>query len=64
MPQKCDNPMEYNVEIEEFDFVKNRMGNCTLLEKSFNQVCQNASYKSKCEIYPKSCFYLTSSLEF
>lgn len=62
MPQTCKEVATYGVTKEEFEYQDNLMGNLTLLEKTFNSSCKNASYDDKCKIYPNSCFYLTSSL--
>lgn len=62
MPQKCMCPGDYDVTDEEFVYVDNLLGNLTLLEKSFNQSCQNADYNAKCNIYSKSSLYITKSL--
>lgn len=65
MPQKIDDYTLYGIDIDDkegYEKYLNSLGNLTLLEKAINQACQNKSYEDKCKEYPKSKFYLTSSL--
>ncbi len=50
-------------QIEDYDEVKIKLGNLTLLEKSINRSIQNKSYSEKVLEYHKSMYYLTSSLK-
>ena len=63
MPQTCENPLEYGVEIEEFNKYKSLLGNLTLLERTYNAACQNKAYKDKVCIYQNSGFYLTKAIQ-
>lgn len=45
-----------------FDTLIYRLGNMCLLEKNFNKVIQNKSYKDKCSILKQSAFVSTKSI--
>jgi thiol-disulfide isomerase/thioredoxin len=47
---------------DDYDVIKSRLGNLTLLEKSLNASIHNDIYEDKAAAYRKSSFYLTSSL--
>ena len=62
MPQTCNDPLDYGIEIDEFNRYKSYLGNLTLLERTYNSACQNKAYNEKIIIYPNSSFYLTKAL--
>ena len=64
MPVKCDDIQRYGIsDIEEYELLKNRLGNLTLLEKTLNSTIQNDAYTSKKDAYLNSAFYITKSLK-
>lgn len=62
MPQTCDDPSAYGLAEGEFDTYIDRLGNLTLLEKTFNSSCLNKPYAEKAVTYLNSQFYLTKAL--
>lgn len=63
MPQGCSDFSSYGMKNQDefLDYVT-RLGNLTLLEKTFNSSCKNKLYDQKQPFYSGSQFYLTSSI--
>lgn len=62
MPQTCEDKGYYDVDDEEFSEYVGRLGNLTLLEKTFNSSIQNKSFAEKCLVYNNSNYYLTVTI--
>ena len=63
MPQECLDFTSYGIKNEE-EFMEyvTKLGNLTLLEKTFNSSCKNKLFEQKKPFYSGSQFYLSSSI--
>lgn len=63
MPQECLDLSDYEmINKEEFSQYLNKLGNLTLLEKTFNSSCKNKSFNQKQQFYVGSSFYMSTSI--
>lgn len=63
MPQDCKDFGNYGIRDEEkFEEYVTKLGNLTLLDKTFNSSCKNKLFDQKQPFYSGSQFYLSSSI--